>query len=254
MTNEPIPKAAGIYRIVHVLSGKFYVGSAVNLRQRWRDHRAKLRAGKHRNAKLQHAWNKYGEGAFKLEVVEILSDRAGLIQAEQRWIDALQPFGDAGYNLAPAASSLLGFKHSDATKKKLSDARKGKLPQPDAAERLRAFNKDRKLSPETRARIGAALRGRQRNPESVEKSAAAHRGVKRSDEARARMSEANKAKAKSNWSGRRHTEESKARMSEARRGKGKGRKPTTEQLQRMAEGRARYWDRVRSGEIVREAI
>ena len=40
--------------------GGFYAGSAVNIRQRWQDHRERLARGTHRNRHLKRAWVKHG--------------------------------------------------------------------------------------------------------------------------------------------------------------------------------------------------
>ncbi len=62
----------GIYEIVNLADGKAssYVGSSMNIEQRWHQHRHRLRGGRHRNEHLQRAWDKYGEDAFVFSVLE----------------------------------------------------------------------------------------------------------------------------------------------------------------------------------------
>jgi predicted GIY-YIG superfamily endonuclease len=55
---------SGIYVIANTINGKVYVGSAVHLAARIRDHSMRLSRGIHPNGKLQRAWSKYG-GAQK---------------------------------------------------------------------------------------------------------------------------------------------------------------------------------------------
>jgi group I intron endonuclease len=81
-----IPDAAGVYQIRCKRNGKIYVGSAVNLRARWDNHRRDLRRGSHCNPYMQNAWKLYGEMNFELLVLEYV-DAAGLLEAEQRWIE-----------------------------------------------------------------------------------------------------------------------------------------------------------------------
>jgi len=52
--------ASGIYQIKNTLNGKFYVGSAVNIKQRWSTHISSLNKNNHHSGHLQNAWNKYG--------------------------------------------------------------------------------------------------------------------------------------------------------------------------------------------------
>lgn len=76
-----------IYKIRNVVNNKFYVGSTVNSRKRFWEHRKALRANVHTSTALQRAWNKYGEDCFKFEIVEQLSSREELFPAEQKWLD-----------------------------------------------------------------------------------------------------------------------------------------------------------------------
>lgn len=103
-----IPRTSGIYQILCVSTGKVYIGSAVNLRQRWSDHRKTLRGNRHSNIHLQRAWDKYGEDAFEFSILESVMFVEHLIEREQAWIDARSP----EFNIAPNAGSQLGIKYS----------------------------------------------------------------------------------------------------------------------------------------------
>jgi GIY-YIG catalytic domain len=52
-------KLSGIYGILNIFNKKIYVGSAVHLYQRWRDHKLALNTIKHHNILLQRAWNNW---------------------------------------------------------------------------------------------------------------------------------------------------------------------------------------------------
>lgn len=69
-----IPQTSGIYKWTCTTTRKIYVGSAVNLRMRWYNHKTSLRKNKHVNSLLQRAWNKYGEECFVFEVIELVLD------------------------------------------------------------------------------------------------------------------------------------------------------------------------------------
>src|SRR5438128_6005641 len=59
LSMSSIPKVPAIYQIRHTESGKVYVGSAINPRQRWGMHLKDLRKGAHHSRYLQRAWIKY---------------------------------------------------------------------------------------------------------------------------------------------------------------------------------------------------
>jgi group I intron endonuclease len=51
---------SGIYKLTFS-SGDFYVGRSINIQSRFKDHLSTLKAGKHRNHKVQDIYNKYGQ-------------------------------------------------------------------------------------------------------------------------------------------------------------------------------------------------
>ena len=99
MKND-LPKS-GIYAIENTVNGKIYVGSAVNLGRRFKDHRVHLNQGKHHSLKLQRAWNKYGAAVFVFKILEAIKNHNELVLREQYWIDTLDVLGDFGYNICP---------------------------------------------------------------------------------------------------------------------------------------------------------
>ena len=78
-------KIIGIYCIENTINGKKYIGLSRNIKQRWNEHRSKLRRGKHKNIYLQRAWKNYGEDAFKFYIIETC-DSNMLSEREQYYI------------------------------------------------------------------------------------------------------------------------------------------------------------------------
>lgn len=113
---------SGVYQIKNMMNGRIYVGSAINIPIRWRVHICGLNQGRHRNIHLQRAWNKYGASVFAFGVLESVEPE-NLIEQEQYWMDLLDVVKD-GYNICPTAGSSFGKKASEATKRKIREARK----------------------------------------------------------------------------------------------------------------------------------
>jgi len=135
----PYKPISGIYIIVNTINKKCYIGSAISIKQRFTQHRRLLRQNRHFNNHLQSSWNKYGEQAFKFELLE-RGPAEDLIRGEQYWIDLLEVTNPKkGYNKRVLASTNLGIKASEETRLKLSLAHMG-----------------HKRSPETQAKITAA--------------------------------------------------------------------------------------------------
>lgn len=66
----PKQSKCGIYSIEHLKSGRLYIGSSKAIRQRWYQHRLRLKRGTHHSPYLQHAWAKYGSEEFSFVVIE----------------------------------------------------------------------------------------------------------------------------------------------------------------------------------------
>ena len=115
----------GIYKITNIENGKIYIGSAYNLSNRMSTHKYTLRNNKHKNPHLQSAWNKYGEGKFLFEILEIVEDKNILLEREQFYIDSAQCCDNKiGYNIAKKAGNCAGRKVSAETRRKQSESAK----------------------------------------------------------------------------------------------------------------------------------
>ena len=113
----------GVYEIRNTVNGKVYIGSSVNIRERWYKHRKLLRGGKHNSAHLQSAWSKYGPHAFAFTVIEIVDSPEHLITKEQEWLDRTRcSDAEFGYNGSPTAFSCLGVKHTEESKQRMAAA------------------------------------------------------------------------------------------------------------------------------------
>lgn len=229
------PKASGVYVITCLRNGKCYVGSAMNLRNRFNAHIGDLRQARHRGPRFRHALMKHGLDWFLYEVLELVADKALLIEREQLHIDLLGSAGEWGYNTAPRAGSMAGFKHSDTSRARMSVTRKA-LGMPKAfaigcevwtgskhteasKAAMRAKALGRVVSQATRNKLSLLGMGRA-NPCSAEtraklSAAMTGRTMVVSEEGRA----AKAAATRKAWTGRKHSEATRAKLSAGKVGK-----------------------------------
>lgn len=115
--SEKVKSISGIYLIKNLVNEKIYVGSSVNLFNRYKEHFRLLKKGTHHNYYLQQSWNKYGDGSFYFDVLEVVTDKNRLIEREQYWMD-LYNVEENGYNMNPTAGSQLGRKNPEDDREK----------------------------------------------------------------------------------------------------------------------------------------
>jgi group I intron endonuclease len=163
--------ARGIYKIINAINNKFYVGSAVDFKRRWINHRHRLRNGKHGNKHLLAAWNKYGEDKFIFVVVEEVPDDADLLAAENRWLKDCVGKENC-YNIAKDAKAAgLGafgelnpmygktFSHTDEAKEKIRRASTGRKHSERAKEKIAEYLTGKPKPIEIREKISKTLSG-----------------------------------------------------------------------------------------------
>ncbi len=122
---------SGVYQILCIPTAKIYVGSSLNISERWWEHRWDLRRGTHHSRYLQRAWDKYGEEAFVFSILEYVDDPDLLMEREQVWMDTTRCYErNYGYNLSRQVGTTRGVQLSKETRAKMSAARKGKPKSP----------------------------------------------------------------------------------------------------------------------------
>jgi len=114
-------KNSGIYRITCVANNHFYYGSSINLKSRFGNHINKLRAGSHRNKRLQRIFNKYGEASLTFEVVKYC-DPNFVLDSEQEYLNEYASSSDCVNFCKDAKAPMAGLKFSDEHKKRMSDS------------------------------------------------------------------------------------------------------------------------------------
>lgn len=161
------------------------------------------------------------------EVMELEAVSDGWQEAEQFWIAYMVAIGSPLLNRTAGGDGIHNFRHSEETKKRMSEAgyrvaadpvvaakRRESLVRAYASEEARAALSERlKIShnrPEVRARLRITAKANASTPEARERSARAHRGKVVSEETRQKLSDLGK--------GRKWSPETRAKMAASRTG------------------------------------
>lgn len=108
-------KLIGIYSISNNIDDRLYVGSSVNIEQRWKRHITDLHNNVHHSKHLQRFVNKYGIEVLSFNILEY-STVDNLLDREQYYLDTIS----CKFNNCKIAGSCLGSTRSDDYKKELS--------------------------------------------------------------------------------------------------------------------------------------
>jgi group I intron endonuclease len=153
---------SGIYKIQSISHpNRCYIGSAVNLHNRWATHLYTLKNNKHGNPKLQAHFNKYGIDDLQFSILVIcikeeLRPINEVIWLEQFFINAYNPW----FNIHRIAGSPMGVVPSEATREKLRQANIGKKRSEETRLKLSIALMGHVVSEETKKKISEGGKGR----------------------------------------------------------------------------------------------
>lgn len=116
-------KLNGVYLIKHIKSGKFYVGSTVDLQTRVIKHKTDLARGKHPNMFLQKAYNSHKQMEYYLYITETRDQAYDL---EQEFLDKYHSTGEI-FNIATDARSSF-INQTEEARLKIAQVRAEQYP------------------------------------------------------------------------------------------------------------------------------
>lgn len=145
-------------------NGKIYIGlTNKSLEKRWK-------LGYKHNKYFTDAINKYGSENFKHEIIY-----SGLthIEAEKKEIETIALFRsnerEYGYNLTSGGGGRLGYKHTEASKRKMSKSATGKKKSDEHRKNISIANKKRFQDPKQRELLASLQKGRKHTREHIDK-------------------------------------------------------------------------------------
>ena len=146
-----------IYRIKNKIDNKIYIGQTIqDLDDRWKQH---LKNGSNCRY-LKSAFKKYGVDNFEFQLVCITFDNC-LDDIEIKYIQHYNCLVPNGYNLRLGGNS---GRHNEETKRKIGDALKNRYKNGMVHSKL-----GKHPSEETRKKLSEAKKGKKKSQESIEK-------------------------------------------------------------------------------------
>lgn len=113
-----------IYKVVNQHNNKVYVGQTNKTLEKRKRHHSYSANTKNSPFAFHRAIRKYGLDGFYWEVIDTCNDKATADILEQQYIQQFNSI-NCGYNMTKGGGGIVGFRHSDLTKKKMSVAQQG---------------------------------------------------------------------------------------------------------------------------------
>lgn len=225
-----------VYCVTNKINGKQYIGKSIySMQKRKRNHENDAVKMVDSSPIFHRALRKHGKDNFDWEILFRGNNEEILLKVEIDFIKEENTKKPNGYNILDGGcigngKPMLGFKHSEETKRKMSKKAKEKfqsMSEEDILEQIKIMNKAREglpgprlgavVSAETRVKMSKAQKGKKlteehkknvgigmknselfqiavRSKERIDKIVKAQTGKKRSKETLRRMSEARKGK------------------------------------------------------------
>lgn len=179
-----------IYKITNKINGKVYIGQTTySLNHRWSGHKQNTNKCSYIAAAIQ----KYGHESFTIEQIDTAETFDELNEKEIYWINFYDSCNrEKGYNLLSGGNQP---RHSEVSKIKMSNARKGKKHTKEHCENIAKGNTGKIVSEKTKELISKANTGQKRRSwteEEKKQISERRKGKKASPEAIANMKKAAK--------------------------------------------------------------
>lgn len=164
----------GIYCFKNLINEKVYIGKAVDIEKRYKQHLRNIDNDEHQES-IYLALRKYGLENFSFEVLEEC-DAEKLSALEVYYIDKYDAYCSGGYNETKGGEGSVGYKHTMESKEKMSKSRKGRIIDDVWRQHIKegsshhiAWNNGKNLSKEHKEKISNGLKGHKHTEESKKK-------------------------------------------------------------------------------------
>jgi group I intron endonuclease len=149
-----------IYKIINKITGKIYIGKRM-----WGSEKFLQSSYYGSGAYIKRAVAKLGKDGFNREILEEIDDANVLSERERYWISYYKSNRkECGYNLSEGGENLPGFHHSDDTKRKIGIANSyallGNVVSASTRKKISNASKGKTLSQIHKTKISEALNGK----------------------------------------------------------------------------------------------
>jgi group I intron endonuclease len=131
-----INKNCGIYKITSP-SGRIYIGQTINIERRWSNYYSSI--GANSQPRLKNSFKKYGVENHQFDIIEYCLEEE-LNCSERFWQDEFDVTNKDNLNCSLTKCGEKRYKHSEETRKKISELNRGKKLSDETKEKLRIIN------------------------------------------------------------------------------------------------------------------
>ena len=211
-----------VYVVTNLVNGKQYIGD--HCTNKLDDNY--LGSGRLLNKKI----NEYGKENFEKEILEFFNTKEESFDAQEKYIQEYNTLVPNGYNISPKGGyGVPGSFLNESTRKKLSDALKGRKQTQELINKRAAARKGKKFSEESIKKLKESHKGQ----------IPWNKGIKHTEETKQKIKLSLSKEKHPNW-GKELKPETRKKISESNKGKNKS--PRSEETKiKISENNAKYW-------------
>ena len=185
-------KVSNIYMFTNKTNNKKYIGQAENPKERYKQHK---KDSKYKDFVFYRAIRKYGFDNFDFKIIEANIPLKYINEKEKYYIKKYNTLLPNGYNMTIGGEGTHGYKHTDETKKLMSEKKKGMYigeNNPNYGKGLSGKDNPNygvKMSEETKNKISKGNKGKIRTEETKKKISNSCKNVIHNEEWNKKVSE-----------------------------------------------------------------
>jgi len=159
-----------VYVIENTVNSSYYVGKTQDVERRFASHLKEGEKGNY-HSRIANSIRKHGKENFNIQVIEECGENWR--EREKYWIQLYRELaGNHCLNMTEGGDGgdfFSGRAHSDETKRKISEALKGKVLCDETKQKMSEAQKGKKLSDETKFKISLFHKGKKLSKVQLEK-------------------------------------------------------------------------------------
>jgi group I intron endonuclease len=154
-----------IYKATNLVNSKVYIGLTTETLEQRKSRHLRDAFNQDSNLVFHMALRKYGKDNFQWEIIDdVATNESELKEKEIYYISLYKSYIHAdksnGYNMTMGGEGTFGYSHSEETRLKMSEAKKGRIITEESRLKMSIARKGRKITDKTKKKMSDSSKGK----------------------------------------------------------------------------------------------